>query len=144
LAKVAFRQFDASVGASGPRDFAVRMHAPSSEAPPASIASRPAFVTIANRPSVGRDGKRHTTDLRFGKTEMFFRKGLDRAAERGIANGARRANHLRRLNAGWNDPAQDGWSHRGPAFGRPDDKLRDTLLPPRLFWFGLIQCDILS
>src|ERR1700736_1401288 len=49
------RQLDASVEASGPHDFAVRRHAPSSEAPPASTASRPAFVTIASRPSVGRD-----------------------------------------------------------------------------------------
>jgi hypothetical protein len=35
------RQLDASVGASGPHDFAVRKPAPSSEAPPASIASQP-------------------------------------------------------------------------------------------------------
>ena len=49
----ASRELDASVGASGPHDFAVRKHAPSSEAPPASIASRPASVTIANRPSIG-------------------------------------------------------------------------------------------
>ena len=49
------RQLDISVGISGPHDFAVRRHAPSSEAPPASIASRPAFVTIASCPSVGRD-----------------------------------------------------------------------------------------
>src|SRR6202047_408771 len=54
-AKVASRKLDASVGASGPHDFAVRGSAPSSEAPPASTASRPAFVTIASRPSVGRD-----------------------------------------------------------------------------------------
>jgi hypothetical protein len=33
-------QLDASVEASGPHDFAVRKHAPSSEAPPASTASR--------------------------------------------------------------------------------------------------------
>jgi hypothetical protein len=50
-----FRRLDASVGASGPHDFAVRESAPSSEAPPASTASRPASVTIASRPSVGRD-----------------------------------------------------------------------------------------
>jgi hypothetical protein len=49
------RKLDASVGASGPHDFTVRVHAPSSEAPPASTASRPASVTIASRPSVGRD-----------------------------------------------------------------------------------------
>jgi hypothetical protein len=44
----------------------------------ASTASRPAFVTIASRPCVGRDGVRHTPDLHFGKTEIFFRKGLDK------------------------------------------------------------------
>jgi hypothetical protein len=49
---------DASVGASGPHDFAVRKPALSSGAQLASIASRPAFVTIASRPSVGRDGER--------------------------------------------------------------------------------------
>jgi hypothetical protein len=45
------RRLDASVGASGPHDFAVRKIAPSSEAPPASTASRPTSVTIAKRPS---------------------------------------------------------------------------------------------
>src|SRR5436190_13269551 len=49
-------QLDASVGASGPHDFAVRLTCCSSKAPSASTASRPAFVTIAIRPSVGRDG----------------------------------------------------------------------------------------
>jgi hypothetical protein len=44
------RQLDASVGASGPHDFAVRKHTLSSEAPPASTASRPASVTIASAP----------------------------------------------------------------------------------------------
>ena len=43
-------RFNASVEASGPHDFAVRKPAPSSEAPPASTASRPAFVTIAIAP----------------------------------------------------------------------------------------------
>jgi hypothetical protein len=50
--KIAFHQLDASVGASGPHDFAVRKIALSSAAPPASTASRPASVTIASRPSV--------------------------------------------------------------------------------------------
>jgi hypothetical protein len=53
------RQLDASVGASGPHDFAVRRSAPSSEAPPASTASRPAFVTIASRPSKGTGPNRN-------------------------------------------------------------------------------------
>ena len=51
------RKLDASVEASGPHDFAVRKQAPSSLAPLASTASRPASVTIASRPSVGRDGE---------------------------------------------------------------------------------------
>src|SRR5437762_13791093 len=50
-------QLDASVDASEPHDFAVRVTCCSSKAPSASIASRPAFVTIASRPSVGRDGR---------------------------------------------------------------------------------------
>ncbi len=54
--KLASQELDTSVGVSGPHDFAVRKKALSSLAPPASTASRPAFVTIANRPSVGLDG----------------------------------------------------------------------------------------
>jgi hypothetical protein len=49
-------QLDASVEASGPHDFAVRLTCCSSKAPSASTASRPAFVTIASRPSVEQDG----------------------------------------------------------------------------------------
>jgi len=46
------RQLDASVGASGPHDFAVRLLLRSSRAPKASTASRAQrFVTIAKRPS---------------------------------------------------------------------------------------------
>jgi hypothetical protein len=47
-----FHRLDAGVEASGPHDFAVREKVLSSAAPSASIASRPAFVTIATRPSV--------------------------------------------------------------------------------------------
>ncbi len=49
-------RLDASVEASGPHDFAVRKSALSSEAPLASTASRPASVTMASAPRVGRDG----------------------------------------------------------------------------------------
>ena len=49
----------------------------SSEAPPASIASSPASVTIAIRPSSGVDGCGYRTDLRFRKTRRFLQKGLD-------------------------------------------------------------------
>src|SRR5258705_6688847 len=61
--RICIRHLDASVGASGPHDFAVRKPAPSSLAPPASTASRPASVTIATRPSVGRDGGGYIADL---------------------------------------------------------------------------------
>jgi hypothetical protein len=49
------RKLDASVGASGPHVFAVRQlnSMRSSVAPPASTASRPAFVTIASAPLIG-------------------------------------------------------------------------------------------
>jgi hypothetical protein len=46
-----FRRLDTSVGMSGPHDFAVRETAPFVSALPTSIASRPASVTIASRPS---------------------------------------------------------------------------------------------
>jgi hypothetical protein len=50
----------------------------SSLAPPASIASRPAAVTIACRPSVGRDGGGYRSDLGQRKTGIFLKTGLDR------------------------------------------------------------------
>jgi hypothetical protein len=51
--------------------------APSSEAPLASIASRPAFVTIASRPSVRRDGRIRKGDLPDGESGKFFARELD-------------------------------------------------------------------
>jgi hypothetical protein len=55
------RELDASVGASGPHAFAVRLQVRSSLAQQAAIASRyPTFVTIAKRPSFrGRDDRNH-------------------------------------------------------------------------------------
>ena len=61
--KLASQELDTSVGASGPHDFAVHKIAPSSVAPLGSIASRPASVTIAIRPSVGQDGMGCIADL---------------------------------------------------------------------------------
>jgi hypothetical protein len=43
----------------------------------ASIASRPAFVTIASRPSLGRDGAGCRFDLGHSGTEIFLQTGLD-------------------------------------------------------------------
>jgi len=71
------RQLDAGVEASGPHDFAVREPALSSAAQAASTASRPASVTIAIRPSVGRDGERFRFDLGQARREIFLQMGLD-------------------------------------------------------------------
>jgi hypothetical protein len=53
--KLASRELDASVGASGPHDFAVRKHTLSSVAWFASTASRPNVRDDGQRPSVGQD-----------------------------------------------------------------------------------------
>jgi hypothetical protein len=116
-AALASAKLDASVGASGPHDFAVRARLSkkpldglgtrpvealakadqrrssarcksltSPKAHPAttlradaaaSTASRPAFVTIASRPSVGRDGRVCRDDLPDGESAIFFVEGLD-------------------------------------------------------------------
>jgi hypothetical protein len=61
-ADIASAKLDASVGASGPHDFAVRKIALSSAAP--LRIPCPTFVTIAKRPlCVGRDGERCRGDL---------------------------------------------------------------------------------
>jgi hypothetical protein len=44
----------------------------------ASTASRPASVTIAIRPSVGRDGGGYRSDLGQVRTGIFLQRGLDR------------------------------------------------------------------
>jgi hypothetical protein len=49
--KFSSRELDTSTEVSGPHAFAVRKPVLSSVAQPASTASRPAFVTIAKRPS---------------------------------------------------------------------------------------------
>jgi hypothetical protein len=43
----------------------------------ASTASRPASVTIASRPFVGRDGQSYRVDLPDGLSGIFFGSGLD-------------------------------------------------------------------
>src|SRR6059058_4362237 len=71
-------KLDASVGASEPHDFAVRLTCCSSKAPSASIASRPAFVTIASRPSNGTRRRGYNFDLGQIGNRMFLQMGLDR------------------------------------------------------------------
>ena len=88
----ASRELDASVGASGPHVFAVReQHRPSS-APPASIASRPASVTLRNAPLSGAGPNRYIADLGSGSRKIrkirnrpfltFGRSKSDRATGR--------------------------------------------------------------
>jgi hypothetical protein len=77
---VAATNLNAGVEASGPHDFAVRKHAHLSEAPPASTASRPTFVTIAKRPSEGRDDSVYccfylTVNYNFGNSEIYAARG---------------------------------------------------------------------
>jgi hypothetical protein len=62
--KLASRELDASVGASGPHDFAVRKSARSSVAQLASIASQPNVRDDRETPlCLGRDGERYAGDL---------------------------------------------------------------------------------
>jgi hypothetical protein len=68
---------DAGVEASGPHDFAVRFPVHSSRAPQASTASRPTFLTMANAPLPGRDGRACNGDLPDMLSEIFSAKGLD-------------------------------------------------------------------
>jgi hypothetical protein len=75
-AKTCFRELDASVEASGPHDFAVRIQRRSSKAPSASTASRPTSVTIASAPHEERDGGGDRVICDFGKAEYFFGRGL--------------------------------------------------------------------
>src|ERR1700688_2385550 len=70
-------RLDAGVEASGPHDFAVRVSTVRQPALLASTASRPASVTIAIRPSVGRDGGGYRSDLVKRGTKIFLQMGLD-------------------------------------------------------------------
>jgi hypothetical protein len=72
-----FAKLDASVGASGPHDFAVRLSAfrQAHHLRPSHPAST--SVTCA-RPSVRRDGCAYAADLRAVRSGIFFGAGMDR------------------------------------------------------------------
>ena len=76
------RRSDTSVGVSGPHDFAVRVKRHSSKAPPRPPHPAPRFVTIASRPSVGRDGKHIRLIWVFRKTEYFSGRGWTKRRKR--------------------------------------------------------------
>src|SRR5579871_1114875 len=75
-------RLDASVGASGPHDFAVRIRATRQSAHPQPPHPRPAFVTIAIAPlRLGRDGGEHNRFLNFEKQNYFCDDGLTESCE---------------------------------------------------------------
>src|SRR4051794_11820004 len=96
------RKLDASVEASEPHDFAVRVQHRSSAVLPASIASRPASVTIANRPFGGTRRRGFEVIWVRPRTKLFSLLGLDRPnqidALEQIPFWARRAIHSIRRN----------------------------------------------
>jgi hypothetical protein len=70
------RQLDISVEISGPYDFAVRPARVRLCTPKASTASRPAFVTIASRPSDrGGTGESIKLFLPNGEAKYFLKEG---------------------------------------------------------------------
>jgi hypothetical protein len=69
---------NASVGASGPHDFAVREFRRSSRADLASTASRRNVRDVRNAPLIGRDARIDITDLPDGGSGIFSREGMDR------------------------------------------------------------------
>jgi hypothetical protein len=83
--------------ASGHQDHTT---SPSASAPfvksaSASTASRPAAVTIACRPSVGRDSGSSKVDLGKARSGIFLREGLDRpAADLPVGQGQRAAGRI--------------------------------------------------
>jgi hypothetical protein len=70
-------KIDASVGASGPHDFAVREPSPLVCGATASIASRLAFVTTRTPLVSRRDGAEEIMISENTKEKIFFAKGLD-------------------------------------------------------------------
>src|ERR1700761_7070625 len=72
------RELDASVGASGPHDFAVHVSAVRQERLRVHRIPRPTSVTIATRPSCGNGMADHTQVIwAESEVEIFLRMGLD-------------------------------------------------------------------
>ena len=111
-------RLDTSVEASGPHDFSVRNRRRSSKALPRPPHPVPTFVTMANAPPPGPDGRRQEGDLPLRKTRIFLQRGLDRILVF-CPSGC------------WIKPTEEPFSpsFRGIASGSrgcaPDDRLRD-------------------
>ncbi len=63
----------------------------------ASTASRPASVTIAIRPCVGRDGGSYGSDLGQAGNEIFLQMGLDRQTAEQPVEAGQECRHFREL-----------------------------------------------
>ena len=72
-----FRKLDASVGASGPHDFAVRVSAIRQRRRRVHRIPRPTSVTIAKRPSEGAGRAGYRFDLGETRSGIFLQTGLD-------------------------------------------------------------------
>jgi len=73
-----FARLDASVGASGPHGFAVRVSAARRATPPASTASHLNVRDDAYAPHARRDVRIDNAVSTKSRSEIFFAKGLDR------------------------------------------------------------------
>ena len=71
------RELDASVGASGPHDFAVRFGAIRQERQSIHRIPHPTSVTIAIRPSCEAGCAKDAGDLGYDGSNLFFGAGLD-------------------------------------------------------------------
>ena len=76
------RQLDASVEASGPHVFTVRLKHPRQEHHPRPPHPSPASVTLRNAPLLGQDSDGYRTDLGLRKNRIFLQKGLDTSRKR--------------------------------------------------------------
>jgi acetoacetate decarboxylase len=74
VACASYRRLDASIGASEPHDFAVRVSTVRQTAPAASTASRPALMTLRNAPLW--DGTARISEVIWVRLEekYFFKK----------------------------------------------------------------------
>jgi hypothetical protein len=128
---------DPSVGGSGPHGFAVRIRSARLAPPTRPSHPCPRFLTIAKRPSCGRDARRGATDLPDGTSGIFFAEGLDRNSvnqhvgqiswDKGLE--PQRNSHLAGWCAGWSLP-QNGRSmetiSRAPR-SSPETERRQTV-----------------
>src|ERR1700731_2202753 len=71
------RKLDAGVEASGPHDFTVRVSTFRQARCRVHRNPCPTSVTIAKRPSVGRDGEGYRSDLGQARSGLFLKEGLD-------------------------------------------------------------------